>query len=134
MLFGQRFENPDFVSVSASPGFTWGRSGNVVSGAWLLNDGVPSNTTGRNFPLYNGELLQISVSNDNVNTFTIGFYQHNKTTYTQLATASIVAGQRGVFDYSGILITQNLELAIKVESGNCKNPVVQIIAKGTITP
>ena len=134
MLYGYRIDNPDFVSVSASPGFTWGRSGNISSGSWLLNDSVPSNNTGRNFPLYNGELIQISVSNDDVNTFTIGFYQHDKTTYTQLATASIVAGQRGVFNYTGVLITQNLELAVKIESGSCKNPVVQIIAKGTITP
>jgi hypothetical protein len=125
------------AAVSASPGFTWGDSGNVVAGTWLINDTVPSNKTGRNFPLYNGVLFQISVANENVNTFDIEVYEHDGTTFTLLATVSIVAARSAVFDsgdFGSVSITRGKELAAQLSSGSAKNVVVQVIAKGTETP
>lgn len=122
------------TAVSASPGYTWGRSGNTSSGTWLLNDTVPSNVTGRNFSLYNGELIQVSASNEDTTTAVLGIYQHDHTTYTQIATITLSSQIRSVQTYTGVSVTQNLELAIKVESGSVKNPVVQLLLKGTSTP
>ena len=127
-------ELADISGVSASPGFSWGRSGNVSSGAWLQNDSVPSNLSGRNFPLYGGSLMQLSVSNELANTFDISIYEHDGVTYTLLATISLVAQRSKSQTYTGVSVTRNKELAIKVTSGACKNPVVQAILKSKATP
>ena len=123
------------TSVSASPGFTWGRSGNVSSNTWLSNDSVPSNTTGRNFSLQNGLLKQIAVANELVNTFDVELYEHDGTTFTLLATVSIVAARTGVFDdtdFGVVNITQGKELAIKISTGASKNPVIACILSGSL--
>jgi hypothetical protein len=125
------------AGVSASPGFTWGRSGNVGSGTWLQNDTVPSNLAGRIFPLSNGQLIQLAVTNEGVNTFIVELYEHNGTTYTLLATCALTAVRSKVFgiaDFGIVSITNGKELAIKVSSGSCKNPVVAGIFSGTFSP
>jgi hypothetical protein len=125
------------AAITASPGFTWESSGNTTSNSWLLNGVVSSNKTGRNFPLYNGVLNQISIANENINTFDIELYEHDGTTFTLLTTVSIIAARSGVFDSSDfgtINLTQGKELAIKQVNGSSKNPVIQIIARGTTTP
>ena len=44
----QYFIDPaEQIANSASPGFTYGRSGNLPSSTWLLNDTVPCNQSGR---------------------------------------------------------------------------------------
>lgn len=123
------------TSASASPGFTWGKSG-AVSNSWLLNDSVPSNLAGRNFSLNSGLLTQVAVSNENINTFDVEIYEHDGTTFTLLATVSIVAARSGVFDdtdFGTVNITQGKELATKIVNGSSKNPVVACILSGTIT-
>lgn len=122
------------VANSASPGFSWGRSGNVSSGTWLQNETVPSNTTGRNFPFYNGKLTEVSVSNENVNTFSVELYEHDGTVFTLLATVSLSAQRSKVQSFTGVSVTKGLELAVKVSSGSGKNIVVQAILKGTSNP
>jgi hypothetical protein len=121
-------------AISASPGFTWGRKGTSNAGTWLLNDDVVSFITGRNFPLYNGELNQLSISNGASNTFVLGFYEHDKTTYTQLATVTFTAETRKTVNFTGVTVTKDKELACKIESGSCSDIVVQAILRGAITP
>ena len=48
------------VDVSASPGFTWGKSG-AVKNSWLLNDTVPSNLAGRVVPI-DGQIVEITAT------------------------------------------------------------------------
>lgn len=127
-------EQKDVIAVTASPGFSWGSSGNTTSNTWLLNDTVPSNKTGRNFPLYNGSLMSISVSNENSNTFTIQLYEHDGTTFTLLTSVALVSQRSIEVQFTGVSITKGKELAIKQSSGSSKNPVVQLIAKGTRIP
>jgi len=125
------------AAISASPGFTFNSPGNASTNTWLQVGQVVSNKTGINFPLYNGFLFELSVSNENNNTFDVELYEHDGSTFTLLTTVSIIAQRSNVFDSSdfGIVnITRNLELAAKVVNGSAKNPVVQIIAKGTETP
>jgi len=124
------------VPPSASPGFTWGMSGNVKN-QWLLNDTVPSNRTGRNFPFYNGEIIKVSVSNELSNTFDVKIYEHDGTTYTLLTTVSMVAQRSSVFILSGIFVTRNKELAVYISASGAnaaKNPVVALILSGTNKP
>jgi hypothetical protein len=119
---------------SASSGFSWGSSGNIPANSWLNNESVPSNKTGRNFSLYNGELVSISVSNENSSTFSIELYEHDGVTFTLLATVSLIAQRSLEALYTGISITKGRELAVKQATGSSKNPIVQVIAKGTRTP
>jgi hypothetical protein len=119
------------MSVSASPGFTWGRSGNVSSGAWLQNDTVPSNVTGRHIFLHNAYIKKVFISNETVNTFNIGIYEHDGTTYTLLYT-SIVTGLRKFDESINIAITYNKELAMYVSSGSCKNIVCGLLIAGNL--
>jgi len=121
------------VAVSASPGFTWGNSGNTPANTWLLNDTVPSNKTGRTFPLFNGTLTKLFVSNENVGTFDAELYEHDGTTFTLLATISLTAQRSKSQAYTSVSVTTDKELAIKIVNGSAKNPVVGAILKGTLT-
>jgi hypothetical protein len=115
--------------TGASPGFNFGRSGNVSSGAYLNNETVPSNITGRPVDLTDALITQISVSNQNSNTFEIAIEEHDGTTYTELATISLTAQRFKKQTYS-VSITTGKELAAKVKSGSAKNPVVTVYVKG----
>lgn len=120
----------DRIANAASPGFTWGRSGNVSSGSWLQNDSVPSNISGRKIDFSSPKLNKILVTNENNNTFTVGVYEHDGTTYTQLATLALTAERTKSASYS-VNITNGKELAVKLESGSCKNIVVGVVLSGS---
>lgn len=115
--------------TGASPGFSFGRSGNVTAGAYLNNESVPSNITGRPVDLDSSKITQISVSNETANTFEIAIEEHDGTTYTELAVISLVAQRSKKQTYS-VNITSGKEVAAKVKSGSCKNPMVTVYVKG----
>lgn len=117
-------------SIAASPGFTWGRSGNVGSGAYLLNDTVPSNLAGRIVSLYNAQITSIGVAVENADTFVVSIERNNgDTTYTEIATLTVTS-LRKLEVAIAIDISYNDELCCKIKSGSCKNPVVYLIIKG----
>lgn len=118
--------------ASASPGFSFGRSGNVSSGAWLQCETVPSNVTGRHIFLNDAKIKKIFVSNENANTFSIGIYEHDGTTYTLLTTVSLTAERKKDFTVD-INITYDLELAMRITSGSCKNVVAGLLIQGSLT-
>jgi len=116
--------------VSASPGFTWGKSGNLISGTWLLNDTVPSNKAGRRNFLENAEVIKVFVSSENTDTFDISIYEHTGSgTEVLVGTVSIVAARSGDFDVTWS-ITTGKELAVQVSSGSAKNVQVGILIAG----
>ena len=119
------------VDTSASPGFTWGASGNIPSGTWLLNDTVPSNKSGRAIFLTSATLEQVFVRVENSTTVGIGVYEHDGVTFTLLTTVNLVATRAGDFPIASLALTSGKELAMKVESGSAKNPVVGCILKGS---
>lgn len=123
-------ELAEAASSGASPGFSFGRSGNTPSNAYLLNEGVPSNTTGRPVYLTNGHITQLSVANEIVSTFSIQLEEHDGTTFTTLGTFSVTALRSQKFSGLNIAITSGKELAVKVASGSCKNPIVTVYVKG----
>ena len=120
------------VNTSASPGFTWGNSGNTNSGSWLLNDTVPSNKSGRAIFLTGATLEYVFVRCENSTTVGIGVYEHDGTTFTLITTVNLTASRSGDFIIGSLALTTGKELAMKIASGSAKNPVVGCIIKGTI--
>lgn len=119
------------VAISASPGFTWGRSGNAPSDTYLLNDSVPSNTTGRIVPISSGVIAQVFVATETLDTWVLAIEKRSGVTFTEIGTISL-SSQRTKVQSTSIAVTLGDELALKVKSGSCKNPVVGLIIKGSI--
>jgi len=124
------------IGISASPGFTWGGSGTINGGSWLLNDTVPANRTGRTIYIYNAEIVQIFSSNEIISTYTLGLYEHNKytDTFTQVATLPVTADYGDTIDLIDTPVTKGLELAMKVETGSGRNITAGVLMKGTTEP
>ena len=130
------------INRSASPGFSFGRSGNISSNTFLLRPGgVPSNKAGVTFSLYNGVLEEISVGTEDLDTYTIEIIQHegNEINPVIIATVNIVGVRRAVFT-NGIDFTQlnaldrNKQIAVQVTSGSAKNLGVDLQLSGTNLP
>lgn len=122
----------DATDVSASPGFTWGKSGNVTSESWLLNDTVPSNKSGRAIFINNPSLEAIFVRCENASTFDLEVYEHDSITFTLITTVSVVAARAlDVIFPTPLSLTTGKELAVKLVNGSAKNPVAGCILKGT---
>lgn len=125
----------DRVAISASPGFTWGKSGNITPNTWLLNDTVPSNLTGRNIFLHNAQIEVVYTSNQSVSTYDLSIYEHDGSTYTLLLTISVVAARGVEVELSTpISVTNGLELAARITSGSAKNPTCGLLMVGDKTP
>jgi len=120
------------VTVSASPGFTWGRSGNIATGAYLLNDSVPSNLAGRQVPVSTGVITTIFVDSELIRTFDISIFKHTDP-FTILATVSIINAKGGIFTLAlPPTVTSDDVLGAQVTAGSPRNPVVGIIIRGTL--
>lgn len=119
------------VDTSASPGFTWGGSGNITSNSWLINDSVPSNKAGRSIFLTNATLEYVFVRCEIAATFDIEVYEHDGATFTLITTVSIVASRAGDFPIASLPLTTGKELAMKLSTGSAKNPVVGCVLRGS---
>lgn len=124
------------VGISASPGFGFGRSGNVSTNTWLLRTGtVPSNKTGVALSVSNASITKIDVGNENINTFDISIYEHegDEVNLTLLVTVSVINSRTASFDISdfGIInATLGRQLAVRLTSGSGKNIGVDVTLKG----
>ena len=124
----------DKVNASASPGFSFGRSGNVPSDTWLYRPGgVPSNTTGIPMAITGPSVVLVAVGNENVSTFNIQVYEHegDEVNLTLIGTVSVVSARTGVFSVN-FPATSGRQLAIKLSSGSAKNPGVDLQLQGTV--
>jgi len=122
----------DPFTISASPGFTWGKSGSV-SNTYLLNDTVPGNTAGRLSPV-DGFITTIFVSCE-IATSTVIEIQRRTAgpTFTILATVTLSAERKKtVLLAVQPAVAKNDELMIKVTGPSIKNPVIGLIIKGTL--
>lgn len=120
------------AAVTASPGFTWGDSGNIVSGTFLLNDTVPSNRAGRTVPLKDAKITKVFVTVEVATTCDFQILKRvSAGVFTVLATVSLVAQRNIVAEFTNVNVQQGDELAVKVSTGSCKNPVVGVIIVGS---
>ncbi len=117
-------------SITVSPGFTWGRSGNAPTGTYLLNDNVPSNVTGRVVPVSSGAIMTIFVATETVGTWVLAIQKRSGASFVEIGTVTMTA-QRTKTQQVTISVTLGDELALYVKTGSCKNPVVGLIIKGS---
>jgi len=123
------------VLISASPGFAWGRNGNINKNVWLLNNEVSSNLTGIPFALTDGELVNLWIGNEDVKTFDLTLFEHDgdEINLTSLVTVSLTAQRFKSFDitdFGTIAITKDKQLAARVTDGSGKNVKVFAVIKG----
>jgi len=120
------------VAVSASPGFTWGKSGNV-SNAYLLNDTVPCNTAGRLVPVSSGQITTLFVAAELSSSATVEVRRRDPGPVFTLIASTVLSAQRTKTDtlVSPPSVNLNDELCIYI-NGAIKNPVIGLIIKGSI--
>jgi len=124
------------VATSASPGFTWSRSGNIPNSAWLLNDSVPSILSGRLIFLNNAEIKKVFIANQNAVILTIGIYSHDGdgNNITLLGTVTTAAQRSSTFTVT-YPVALNKQIAIQLEASSANagtNIVVGCLIKGDL--
>lgn len=118
---------------AAAPPFTFGRSGNVSNNTWLQIVGqVPSNRTGLLIPSGINKISTIYASNQNVDSYTISFYEHegNSANLTLLTSVSVTAATGNTVSVD-IAVTPGRQLAAQVTAGNARNISAGAILKGS---
>lgn len=122
------------AAAATSPGFTWGRSGNIPSGTWLLNDSVPSNKGGRTIVLNSAKIVKIFTASEELNTYDLGIYSHdgNEINLTLITTLVVTASRTGDSGAVSISVPFGKQLATKVDTGSAKNLIVGIIMQGDV--
>lgn len=122
------------VNTSASPGFGFGRSGNITSNTYLLCEGVPSNTSGRYVYINNAMITRVFVSVQLAATFTLAVYSHDgdELNLTLLGTVSVVNSTGGEFSVSWAVATSK-QLAMIISTGSARNMVAGLELQGTNT-
>lgn len=120
------------VLTSASPGYSWGRSGNSPRRSWLKNEGVPSNIAGRFVYIYNAKITKLFVSNENIDTYDISVYHHegDGTNLTLVGSVSVVNARGASFDVA-FPIPTGTQIALRITNGSAKNIVAGAELEGT---
>lgn len=122
------------IGASASPGFSWGRSGGLLASTWLQVDGgVPSNSAGRYVAINNPVVALFFCSSDTVSTFTLTMYSHDgdSTNLTVLGTLTITAARGGTSGAVSWPTAKGKQIAVRLTSGSANNLVAGAILKGT---
>lgn len=120
------------IGASASPGFSFGRSGNVSVNSWLRRPGnVPSNRAGVTIPINNPEIISVSCSNRNVDNYTVSIYEHegNQSNLTLLGSINVINSTGGTFPVS-FMATQGKQLAVRLTSGTVRDLGVDLVLVG----
>jgi hypothetical protein len=121
------------IGASASPGFSWGRSGGLLSSTWLQVDGgVPSNSAGRYVPIASPVVALFFCSSDTVSTFTLTVYEHdgNAINLNAIGTLTITAARGGNTGAISWPTSQGKQLAVRLTAGSANNLVAGAILKG----
>lgn len=136
---GTEFDSTDVqgaleeVGISASPGFSFGRNGNLSNNTWLRRPGnVPSNRAGVTIPIQNPVIKKISCSNRNVDTYDVLIYEHdgNSVNLTLLTTVTVTSARGDTFDVD-IPATEGRQLAVRLgNSGSVRDLGVDVVIKG----
>jgi len=120
------------IGASASPGYSFGRAGNLPSGTWLNRPGgVPSNKSGITLFINNPEIIKIACSTEKLNTYDLTIYEHDgdELNLTTLGIISVV-NVRSKITSVNYTATTGKQLAIKISSGSAKNLGVDLQLKG----
>jgi hypothetical protein len=123
------------VAISASPGFTWGRSGTVNQNTWLLNDSVPSNLSGRVCFLNSASIIKVFVANQAATAgIVVEVYTHdgNSVNLTLIGSVTTLATRSNTFTVA-YPVSLDKQIAIKIANGSPSgaNMVVGCLIKGS---
>ena len=120
------------VQTSASPGFSFGRSGNISSNTFLLNEGVISNRAGRWVYINDATIKNIYVGAEDIDTFDVVVYHHEGDAINQtlVGSVSVVAARGGSFTVN-MTVPTDKQLSVRIENGSAKNIVVGLSLSGT---
>lgn len=118
------------IGASASPGFSFGRSGTSNAGTYLQVDGVPSNQAGRIVPLTSAFISDIFISCQTAATFSIQIQKRVGNVFTTIFTQTITASRVFTGPVIGVSVNLGDELCCRVSSGSVNNVVVGVIVKG----
>lgn len=117
---------------SASPGYTWGIPGVQTAGTWLHNDGQSSNLSGRAVQFASPVIKTVGLRSGAADTYNLGIYEHDGTTYTLLYTLVVAASRAEDIIGLSVAVTQGKELAVRVTSGTITDGlVVSLTLSGT---
>ena len=122
------------IVSSASPGFSFGRSGSINPGTYLQCESVPSNVSGRWVYITNAYINRIFVSNEDTTTYKIEVLYHdgNEVNLVSLGSVTISAAKGNSFSVNWAVPTGK-QLAIRVASdspSSAKNIVCGLELKG----
>lgn len=123
--------------TGASPGFSFGRNGNVSSGTWLRRPGnVPSNRAGVTIPVSNPVIREVSCSNRNIDSYTLEIYEHEGNLVNQvlLGSISVVNARGGTFAVN-FPATRGKQVAVRLSQGggSVRDLGADIVIRGNIT-
>jgi len=120
------------AAASASPGFSWGKQGNITPNTWLLNEGVASNIAGRWQFLTSATITNVFVANQQSTTFDVSIYYHdgNGSGITLIGTVSVIAAKGDTFAVNWA-VPIDKQIAARVTLGSPKNITVGVLLSGT---
>jgi hypothetical protein len=122
------------VSTSASPGFSFGRSGSVNAGTFLQCETVPSNVAGRWVYINNAVVDKVYLSNQVTGPFSVEVLYHdgNAVNLTSLGTVNVLtATYGGAYDVNWN-VPQNKQLSVRLSTGVAQNVVCGLQLVGTL--
>jgi hypothetical protein len=124
------------VSTSASPGFSYGRSGISSGGTYMQCETVPSNVSGRWVYVSGAEVVSVSVTNELTTTYsmTVSYHNGNGAGETTLGTVT-VTGAKGATIPVSWSVPINTQLAVRVANATAnspKNVVVVLQLQGSL--
>jgi len=128
------FVAPGDIVGPASPGFVYGAVGDKVAGFWLTSEGIPSNVVGVPVLFSNGRIVQVAFGTEVEADYTLGIYQHegNGLGLTELAQVPILfGGDKRVEVNVPVIASTNVQLAVRLLSGNTRNLKVSLVLKGS---
>jgi|TARA_R110000851_G_scaffold293070_3_gene447633 hypothetical protein len=106
------------IGASASPGFSFGRSGSLSQNTWLRRPGnVPSNRAGVTVSITSPVVVGVACANRNVETYDVEIYEHegNQANLTLLGTVTVTSATSDTFVVN-FPATQGKQLAVKLGS------------------
>lgn len=121
------------ISTSASPGFSFGRSGTVSDGTYLQCETVPSNISGRWIYINSASVKYVYVSNEDTTTWVVEALYHdgNGAGLTSLGTVTVTAAKGGAYPVDWAVPTGK-QIAVRINSGSPKNVVCGLELRGSI--
>jgi hypothetical protein len=111
------------AAVSASPGFSFGRSGVSTAGTYLQNETVPSNISGRWVYIQNAAVTHVFVSNELTTTYTIEILYHdgNGIGLTSLGTVTVTTAKGEDFPVNWP-VPHNKQIAVRIATTTANSP------------